>query len=52
LLPILSEKVFDMDCLQKHVHGVFEIPLPRNAQKGPKTNVKEKIFGVSWFLGI
>jgi hypothetical protein len=29
------EKVFDMDFLQKHFCGVFELPLPRNAQKKP-----------------
>jgi hypothetical protein len=34
-LSIFSEKVFDMDFLQKHFYGVFELPLdlPRNAQK-------------------
>jgi hypothetical protein len=31
-LRIFSEKVFDMDFLQKYFYGVFELPLPRNAQ--------------------
>jgi hypothetical protein len=31
-----------MEFLQKYVYGVFELPLPRNAQK--RTNKKVKIF--------
>jgi hypothetical protein len=29
----MLKKVFDIDFLQKYVGGVFELPLPRNAQK-------------------
>jgi hypothetical protein len=32
-LSIFWGKVFDMDLLQKYFYGVFELPLPRNAQK-------------------
>jgi hypothetical protein len=32
----MLEKVFDMDFLQKYFYGVFELPLPRNAQKRTK----------------
>jgi hypothetical protein len=35
-------KVFDMDFLQKYLYGVFELPLPRNAQE-------KKKFG--WWVG-
>jgi hypothetical protein len=31
-----------MDFLQKYVYSVFELPLPRNAQKRTKKKVKEK----------
>jgi hypothetical protein len=41
-------KVFDMDFLQKYVHGVFELPLPRNAQKRTKNNSRKKI---RWWVG-
>jgi hypothetical protein len=36
------EKVFDMDFLQKYFYGVFELPLPRNAQKRTKKKAKKK----------
>jgi hypothetical protein len=40
-----------MDFLQKYVRGVFfELPLPRNAQKRTKKNVKKQIFGVGCWL--
>jgi hypothetical protein len=45
-LSIFSENVFDMDFLQKYFNGVFELPLPRNAQKRTKTMSRKKIFGV------
>jgi hypothetical protein len=32
-LSIFLGKVFDMDFLQKYFGGIFELPLPRNAQK-------------------
>jgi hypothetical protein len=31
-----------MDFLQKHVRGVFELPLPRNAQKRTYKKNKKK----------
>jgi hypothetical protein len=40
-LSFFSEKVFDMDFLQKYVCGVFELPLP----KGAKTKFRD-----GWFL--
>jgi hypothetical protein len=40
--------VFDMDFLQKHFGGVFELPLPRNAPKRPKKNPTKK---VGWWVG-
>jgi hypothetical protein len=42
-------KVFDMDFLQKYFYGVFELPLPRNAQKRTKTKSQEKKVG--WWGG-
>jgi hypothetical protein len=36
-----------MDFLQKHLYGVFELPLPRNAQKRTKKN-KTKL---GWWVG-
>jgi hypothetical protein len=38
-----------MDFLQKHVHGVFELSLPRNAQKRTKNKFKKKKVG--WWVG-
>ena len=38
----ILEKVFDMDFLQKNFYGVFELPLPRNAQKRAKKKLKKK----------
>jgi hypothetical protein len=35
-------KVFDTDFLPKYFCGVFEPPLPRNAQKRTKKKVKKK----------
>jgi hypothetical protein len=35
-------KVFDTDFLPKHFYGVFELLLPRNAQKLTKKKTKEK----------
>jgi hypothetical protein len=43
------ETVFDMDFLQKYVYDVFELPLPRNAQK--RTNKKAKKKKVGWWVG-
>jgi hypothetical protein len=34
-----------MDFLQKYVYGVFELPLPRNAQKRTKKKSQEKKVG-------
>jgi hypothetical protein len=34
-----------MDFLQKYVYGVFELFLPRNAQKLPKKKLREKKVG-------
>jgi hypothetical protein len=31
-----------MDFLQKHFNGVFELPLPRNAQKRTKTKSQQQ----------
>jgi hypothetical protein len=31
-----------MGCLQKHLYGVFDLPLPRNAQKRTKKKTKGK----------
>jgi hypothetical protein len=40
-----------MDFFAKIFYGVFELPLPRNAQKRTKKKVKKKIkWGVGWFL--
>jgi hypothetical protein len=43
-LSIFLGKVFDMDMdfLQKHFCGVFELPLPRIAPKRTKTKTKNK----------
>jgi hypothetical protein len=38
-----------MDFLPKHFCRVFELPLPRTAQKRTKKSLK-KYFGVGWFL--
>jgi hypothetical protein len=39
-----------MDFLQKYFYGVFELPLPRNAQKRTKQKIQgEKKFG--WWVG-
>jgi hypothetical protein len=39
-----------MDFLQKYFYGVFELPLPRNAQKRtPKKSQGEKKVG--WWVG-
>jgi hypothetical protein len=35
--------------LQKYLRGVFELPLPRNAQKRTKTTSQEKKVG--WWVG-
>jgi hypothetical protein len=35
--------------LQKYFNGVFELPLPRNAQKRTKKKIKKKKFG--WWVG-
>jgi hypothetical protein len=37
-----------MDFLQKYLCGVFELPLPRNAQKRTKKKVKKKKSGGGW----
>jgi hypothetical protein len=34
-----------MDLWQKHFCGVFELPLPRNAQKRTKKNQEKKLDG-------
>jgi len=34
----ILEKVCDTDFLPKYCNGVFELPLPRNAQKRTKKN--------------
>jgi hypothetical protein len=39
-----------MDYLQKYFHGVFELPLPRNAQKRTKTKSQKKT-KVGWWVG-
>jgi hypothetical protein len=38
-------KVFDTDFLPKYLYGVFELPLPRNAQKRTKKNPRKKKAG-------
>jgi hypothetical protein len=38
-----------MDFLQKHFCGVFELPLPRNAQKRTKKESEEKKMG-GWLV--
>jgi hypothetical protein len=38
-----------MDFLQKYLYGVFELPLPRNAQKRTKKTAKKKKVG--WWVG-
>jgi hypothetical protein len=38
-----------MDFLQKYFYRVFELPLPRNAQKRILKKKPQKIFGVGWF---
>jgi hypothetical protein len=40
-----------MDFLQKYVYGVFELPLPRNAQKRTKTKSQEKKKSEGWVGG-
>jgi hypothetical protein len=52
-LSIFWEKVFDMDFLQKYVYGVFELPLPRNAQNRTKKNQgkKKSRFFFGWWVG-
>jgi hypothetical protein len=47
-LSIFLEKTFDMNFLQKHFNGVFELPLPRNAQKRTQKNPQKK---VGWWVG-
>jgi hypothetical protein len=42
-------KVFDTDFLPKYFNGVFELPLPRNAQKRTKKKNQEKKVG--WWVG-
>jgi hypothetical protein len=37
-----------MDFLQKYFNGVFELPLPRNAQKRTKKKVKKKSSDGGW----
>jgi hypothetical protein len=44
-------KVFDTDFLPKYFNGVFELPLPRNAQKRTKKKVKKKKTKVGWWVG-
>jgi hypothetical protein len=40
-----------MGFLQKYFNGVFELPLPRNAQKRTRKKVKKQNnLGVGWFL--
>jgi hypothetical protein len=34
--------IFDTDFLPEHLNGVFELPLPGNAQKLTKTKSQEK----------
>jgi hypothetical protein len=38
-----------MDFLQKYFYGVFELPLPRNAQKGTKKKSRKN---VGWWVGL
>jgi hypothetical protein len=40
-----------MDFLQKYFYGVFELPLPRNAQKRTKNKNKAKEKKVGWWVG-
>jgi hypothetical protein len=47
LVEIL-EKVFDTDFLPKYFYGVFELPLPRNAQKLTKKKAKKKKSDGGW----
>jgi hypothetical protein len=42
LSNFVSEIFFDMDFLQKYFYGVFELPLPRNAQNVLKKQAKKK----------
>jgi hypothetical protein len=46
-LSIFLEKDFDMDFLQTN-YGVFELPLPRNAQKRTKKNQRKWFSGGGW----
>jgi hypothetical protein len=46
----ILEKVFDMDFLQKYLYGVFELTLPRNAQKRTKKKSQGKK-KVGWRVG-
>jgi hypothetical protein len=38
----MLRKVFDTDFLPKYFYGVFELPLPRNAQKRTKKKSQGK----------
>jgi hypothetical protein len=40
-----------VDFLKKYFNGVFELPLPRNAQKRTKMVLKKKVKKKSWVLG-
>jgi hypothetical protein len=55
-LSFFLEKVFDIDFLQKYFNGVFELPLPRNAQKRTKKKSQEKKAGCrmagGWVRGL
>jgi hypothetical protein len=51
-LSIFLGKVFDMDFLQKCFYGVFELPLPRNAQKRTKKNAKKKRKSAGGWVGL
>jgi hypothetical protein len=42
---------FDMDFLQKHFCGVFELPLPTNAQKRTKKKKPRKKKSEGWVGG-
>jgi hypothetical protein len=47
-LPIFLGKAFDLDFLQKYVDGVFELTLPRNAQKRTKKKSKKQKSDGGW----
>jgi hypothetical protein len=43
-----------MDFVQNHCHGVFELPLPRNAKRPKTYNVlkqKQKGGKIGWWVG-